>query len=240
MRNWTHEFGNLWQPTISGLQAFGAQPATSQESATEAQRESELRRALWADCIDDCAGAECLLRLGANRWRSDATLHAHSERVANLALGLGQRIKLADRELQSLQTAALLHDCGKLALDPHVLGKPGALDAGEWNHVQQHPACGTRLLERFAFLRHALPGVRSHHERWDGSGYGEGLRGEEIPLVARIIALCDVFDALTHARSYNGAQTKKKALRILCEGSATHFDPILCDHFVALQSRAVH
>jgi len=236
MRSWIHDYGNLWQPTMCGLHAQGI----AVQMGGAAVRECELRQALWADRIDDAAGAECLQLLGAGRWRGDATLHAHSERVARLASQLGRRIGLASRELTSLQSAALLHDCGKLALDPAVLGKPGALDGCEWKHIKQHPHCGTRLLQRFPFLADALAGVRHHHERWDGTGYGEGLRGEAIPLAARIIALCDAFDALTHARPYDVAQSRTSALARLREGQGTHFDPALCGEFVGMVTRVAH
>lgn len=235
MRTWTNEYGNLWHPTIQGLRAFGARGG-----ARDARQENELRDALWAEAFDDRVGAECLLRLSANRWLGDKTLHAHSERVASLALRLGRRVGLEKAELRTLQSAALLHDCGKLALDPAVLGKSGALDKAEWKQMQQHPYRGTQLLERFPFLHEALPGVRSHHERWDGSGYGEGLRGEAIPLAARIISLCDVFDALTCLRSYREAYSAQAALGLIREGSGAHFDPALCGHFVAMQGGAVH
>lgn len=231
MRNWIDGYGDLWQPTMKGLKEYGV---TARSVYIRTRRECELRTALWTDCIDEAGGAECLLRMRSGCWQGDRTLRAHSERVASLALCLGRCIGLERRELATLQSAALLHDCGKLALDPAVLGKPGALDCGEWTQMKQHPRCGTQLLQRFPFLTDALPGVRSHHERWDGSGYGEGLRGEAIPLAARIIALCDVFDALTNTRSYNEALTRRDALAVIREGRGSHFDPALCDPFVRM------
>jgi HD-GYP domain-containing protein (c-di-GMP phosphodiesterase class II) len=168
----------------------------------------------------------------------DKTLHSHSERVAMASLRLGRRIGLSSSQLHSLHLAALLHDCGKLALDPKVLNKHNPLNEEEWAQIKTHPRRGESLLLRLPFVRDALPGVRFHHERWDGSGYPDGLKGEEIPLAARIIGLCDAFDAMTQMRPYHAPMSIEFARDIVRKESGSHFDPMLVSAFLAPKTAA--
>jgi len=127
----------------------------------------------------------------------------HSERVGTLARSVGVEFALGPAELEALHWAGLLHDIGKLAVAEAILNKPGRLTAPEWDEVKRHPSVGGDLLRTISSgLDPVAAAVRAHHERWDGSGYPDGLAGRNIPLAGRIIAVADVYDALTHPRSY--------------------------------------
>jgi len=152
-------------------------------------------------------------------------LHDHLSGVATLANALGEALGLATEELDDLYLAAQLHDIGKLAIPDAVLHKPGPLDDGEWAFIRQHTIVGQRILDASPTLRRIGLLVRGTHERWDGTGYPDGLRGEDIPLAARIIAVCDAFDAITSKRPYASARTTEVALAELHRCAREQFDP---------------
>ena len=136
----------------------------------------------------------------------------HSERVSAISVAIGRQMGLADEQLEVLRLGALLHDIGKIGISDAVLRKPGALTAGEFELIKQHPALGARILRSVPFLAPHLPIVELHHERPDGKGYPHGLRGDEIPLLARIAHVADAFDAITSARAYRPARGSGDAL----------------------------
>ena len=170
----------------------------------------------------------------------DAYTHGHSARVAELAVHLGQRLGLGPAALRSLAEGAYLHDVGKVGIPDHVLNKPGALSEEERAWIQQHPVVGSDIVGRAPSLRGALEVIRQHHERFDGHGYPDGLAGEQISLAARIVAVVDVWDALTSDRAYRPAWPPDRALRHLVAGRATHFDPHCLDAFLALMTERGH
>jgi diguanylate cyclase (GGDEF)-like protein len=161
-------------------------------------------------------------------------LHAHLDGVAALAFGVGQRLGLEQRELDELSRAAQLHDLGKVAVPDEILRKPGGLDAGEWEFIHQHTVVGERILRASPALRGAAAIVRSSHERWDGTGYPDGLAGEAIPLASRIVCACDAFEAMTTTRPYREARTIESALAELERCSGTQFDPTVVGALVKL------
>ena len=158
----------------------------------------------------------------------------HSLRVAYYATTLGQRLGLGEVELQMLQWAALLHDVGKIGIRDNVLKKEGKLTPEEFGHIKEHPVRSFKVVQEVPQLLQALDGILHHHERYDGSGYPAGLKGEEIPLQARIIQIADVFDALTSNRSYRQAFDWQRALDILQEEAGKTVDPQLQKTFDAL------
>jgi diguanylate cyclase (GGDEF)-like protein len=168
--------------------------------------------------------------------RERGTEH-HSQRVAELCVMVGRALGLAEEELQALDLAALLHDVGYIGVPERILSKPGPLTAAEWAHVREHTVLGERILES-AGLGPALPWIRSHHERWDGSGYPDGLASEGIPLQARILAVCDSFDAMTHDRSFRQAMTKQAALQEIDLNMGIQFDPRVAEAFIRVISAA--
>lgn len=159
--------------------------------------------------------------------QKDEYTSGHSTRVGIYATMLGRELELDHAALQMLEWAALLHDVGKIGIRDEVLKKPGRLAREEFQHVKEHPVRSNRVVRQIPQLADALPGVTHHHEHWDGSGYPEGLAGEQIPLQARIIQVADIFDALTSTRSYRKAFDWPKALSILSEEAGQTVDPHL-------------
>ena len=144
--------------------------------------------------------------------RKDEGTSGHSRRLSYYSLRLGVALHLASAELQALQIGGVVHDIGKLAVPDSILHKPAALTSSEWMIMRQHPIVGEHLAARIPSLRPALPIIRHHHERWDGSGYPDHLAGDRIPLLARIVQIVDVFDALTTSRPYKPAWSTAQAL----------------------------
>jgi HD-GYP domain-containing protein (c-di-GMP phosphodiesterase class II) len=157
----------------------------------------------------------------------------HSDRVRRVAVGLARRVGLQGVALRNLSFGALLHDIGKLALPDAILIKPGKLDDEEMAVMRTHPRIGYELLQRVTFLRGAGDIPYSHHERWDGGGYPQGLRGEAIPLAARIFSVVDVWDALISPRVYKPAWPEVDVLDYLRSGAGSQFDPALVALFLA-------
>lgn len=162
----------------------------------------------------------------------DPYLEGHSRSVMRHALSVGQQIGFYPKQLEALRRAALLHDVGKIGIPDAVLKKQGPLDQTEWNQMREHPEVGFRILSGLEYLGEALPGIRHHHERYDGQGYPSGLAGSDIPLIARILSVCDSFDAMTSDRTYRPAMSKERAVCELLEGGGTQFDPQVVDFFI--------
>ncbi len=164
-----------------------------------------------------------------SRWTA-----GHSERVTRLALVMGERLG-ADKEfLDMIRIGGLLHDIGKLAIPESILDKPGKLTDEEYGQIKDHPLRGDRILRDIPGLDEARRAVRNHHERWDGKGYPDGLGGEKIPRIARIISICDVYDAVTEDRPYRKGFTSGETRAFMKEARGTMFDPELLDIFIAL------
>jgi len=157
----------------------------------------------------------------------------HSLRVARLAVRMGQRLGLEATVLEVLRTGALLHDIGRIAVPDEVWLKTAALDADERDRVQQHVVLGARILESAPFLERERQIVRHHHERWDGKGYPDGLTGDEIPMLARIVGVCDAYEALTSKRPWRTARSRDEALAVLTAGAGTEYDPALVQALAA-------
>jgi PAS domain S-box-containing protein/putative nucleotidyltransferase with HDIG domain len=157
----------------------------------------------------------------------------HTMRVTALTLNLARHMKVPENELVQIKRGALLHDIGKLGVPDNILLKPGKLTDEEWRVMRQHPALAQQMLASIEFLKPALDIPYCHHEKWDGSGYPCGLKGEEIPFAARIFAVADVWDALTSDRPYRAAWTKSQALEFIGQESGKHFDPDIAQVFLA-------
>ncbi|MEZ5402489.1 MAG: diguanylate cyclase [Bryobacteraceae bacterium] len=155
----------------------------------------------------------------------DAGAHEHLHRMQVFSLAIGQELGMGPAALEALRAAALLHDIGKLAVPEHIVSKPGKLTPEEFEKMKIHPGVGAGILERVRFPYPVAPLVAAHHERWDGTGYPLGLRGEEIPLGARILAAVDTYDALISERSYRAAMSPSEAMRRIVEQTGSAFDP---------------
>jgi len=158
----------------------------------------------------------------------------HSDRVTAYALALGRRIGLDAVQLEQLERGGLLHDIGKIGVSAEILDKPGKLTADEWEIMKSHTTLGGRILEPILRYADIQPIVLYHHEKFDGTGYPVGLRGEAIPLLARVLSVADVYDALTSERPYRPGMTRERALSIIEEDAGTHFDPRIAQGFLAM------
>ncbi|MCL5428484.1 MAG: GAF domain-containing protein [Chloroflexi bacterium] len=164
----------------------------------------------------------------------DQETEGHSQRVAELALEVAKGMGLSAAQLVHFRRGALLHDIGKMGVPDHILFKPGKLTDEDWKIMKQHTVFARDMLRGISYLKDALEIPYSHHERWDGSGYPLGLKGEEIPLAARIFAVADVYDALTSDRPYRKAWTKEQATAYIQEQSGKHFDSNVVQTFFKL------
>lgn len=209
---------------------------------TGSSREIDALAAAFNELIRGLSSAEAETRaayLGAIRALAaaldarDPYTAGHSERVSVLSLLIGREMKLSAAELDVLRLGALLHDIGKIGLPDEVLRKPGALTTEEFEQIKRHPVLGARILRQVPFFAPHLPIVELHHERPDGSGYPFGLKGEEIPLAARIVHVADAFDAMTSARAYRPARGRAIAVVELQQYAGTQFDAAAVDALLA-------
>lgn len=160
----------------------------------------------------------------------------HSQRVSILCEKMAEVLGLSQQKINELKTVGLLHDIGKIALDENILNKPGKLTEKEWNEIKRHPEIGYRILSTVKEMSEMAEYVLSHHERWDGKGYPRGLKGEEIPIESRIIAIVDAYDALISERAYKKELSKEEALKEIIRCSGQQFDSKIAYVFVALMS----
>ena len=161
----------------------------------------------------------------------DPYTQGHSERVARLGYEIAKILGISETACQEIYLAGLLHDLGKIGVPDHILHKAGALTDEEFAVIKQHPEIGHRIIERLGKLHFVLPGVLYHHERWDGKGYPHGLKQESIPLMARILAVADSFDAMTSSRPYRGAMPIEKAAAVIRGGAGHQWDTAIVDCF---------
>jgi diguanylate cyclase (GGDEF)-like protein/putative nucleotidyltransferase with HDIG domain len=162
----------------------------------------------------------------------DQTSHCHVRRVQIYAAGMGEVFGLSLDEIAALKAGALLHDIGKLAVPPHILNKPGPLTHAEFEKMKIHTVVGAQLLGRVDFPYPVIPIIRHHHEQWDGRGYPDRLRGEQIPITARIISVVDCFDSVREDRPFRRSMTLEEATALLRRGAGIHFDPNVVEQFI--------
>lgn len=162
----------------------------------------------------------------------DDVTHDHIQRVKLFAKRMGELAGLTDLEIEALKAGALLHDIGKIGVPAYILNKPGKLTEHEFEQMKMHTIIGADMLSNVDFRYPVVPIVRHHHERWDGRGYPDGLRGDEIPITARILTVADCFDAVREDRQYRKAMTREQAISLLKEGSGTVFDPTVVGVFL--------
>ena len=164
----------------------------------------------------------------------DAYTEGHSERVAIYSAQLARALGLEEGEVESIRKIALMHDIGKIGVTDNVLNKPGRLDDDEFEHMKLHTVIGGEIVKDINTIPGIYAGVRNHHERYDGSGYPDGLKGEEIPYIARIIAVADSFDAMTSNRVYRKHLDRQTVMSELERGAGTQFDPVIARKMIEL------
>ncbi|MFO7773559.1 MAG: response regulator [Dehalococcoidia bacterium] len=199
-----------------------------------AERTAELRQALGKIKL---ASLDTIYRLARAAEYRDADTGAHIQRIGRYSAAIAREMGSGENEVEHVLYAAPMHDVGKIAIPDRILLKPGSLDADDWEIMKKHTIIGAEILQGSdaEFIRLAEVIALTHHETWDGSGYPRGLRATEIPLAGRIVAIADVFDALTSLRPYKGPFSVKESLDIVREGRGNHFDPDVVDAFFAIQ-----
>jgi putative nucleotidyltransferase with HDIG domain len=161
----------------------------------------------------------------------------HAEEMVSLVLKIGKEIGLSKEMLNNLERGATLHDIGKIGISDSILRKKSKLTPEEYEIIKMHPKIGAEIIRAIHFLKEVVPVVLHHHERWDGKGYPSGLKAREIPLLARVVCIADVYQALISDRPYRKAYSKKEALEILKKEAGTHFDKDLVDILIRLESK---
>ena len=187
----------------------------------ETSRPQELSGSDFFGVLDSAA-AGLILRMLAQR---DADTYAHSERVSRLVLRMGEELYLTPDELETLRLGALLHDIGKISVNLGILNKPSKLESHEFALVKNHTVLGFEFLQHMPGLERFAPIARSHHERFDGNGYPDNLRGEQIPFLARIVAVADSLDVMLNGRVYQKRRTPRDIVLEISRNVGTHFDP---------------
>ena len=180
------------------------------------------------------ANLQIMAVLGAAISKRDNETNSHNYRVTLYALAMGEALRLDDTQMAALLKGSFLHDVGKIGISDNILLKPDSLSDEEYTQMKKHVLYGQEIIARSPWLSDASDVLTYHHEKYDGTGYMKGLKGEEIPLNARIFAIVDVFDALTSSRPYKDAFSYDKSLQILKEKSGTHFDPTLLALFIKI------
>jgi putative nucleotidyltransferase with HDIG domain len=224
--------GALWMhipesrgKNFSNIQLLANQAAVSLERVNllaESRRQAKEIKAAYDEL--EKSYDQTLKALMSALDARDRETEGHSMRVSRLACMLGEKIGLSGEQLKALERGALLHDIGKIGISDTILHKPGKLTDDEWKVMRMHPDIGMRIVERIPFLEESMSVVRYHHERWDGSGYPLGIKGDDIPIHARIFAVVDVFDALTSTRGYRTKSSPDEAMQYLWEHADVLFD----------------
>jgi putative two-component system response regulator len=220
----------------SGALDFVSKPVSIKQLARRIEQNRarvERDRLRVVQCTDDVLDGTLRALVRAVDAK-DPNTACHSERVTRLAIRLGEAIHLSPPRLRVLEFAALLHDVGKIGVPDQILRKPGRLDESEWAAIKEHPGRSAEIVGEVGHLAEVAAILRHHHERVDGGGYPDGLAGTAIPTLSRIIAIADVYEALTSRRSYRGAMSPSEARAIIHEGLGTHFDRQLGELFLAL------
>jgi putative nucleotidyltransferase with HDIG domain len=164
----------------------------------------------------------------------DPYVYGHSRRVNTYAVALAEKIGLSPDEVSAVSTAALLHDIGKIGIPDEVLNKKAKLTAENWEAIKAHPRLGTNIVCNIPQLVRCADSILYHHERWDGTGYPEGLKGDQIPLGSRILSIADSFEAMSSARPYRPALSREEVMEELRKGAGTQFDPNLVQIFIGI------
>ncbi len=206
----------------------------------ELESEVALRTAELAKALEliKSTSLETIYRLSVASEYKDEDTGAHVRRMSRYSAAVARQIGMDEAEVETILYSASMHDLGKIGIPDSILRKPGPLDAAEWIIMKQHTLIGAEILKesQASFIQLGETIARYHHEKWDGSGYPFQLRGTQIPLVGRVAAIADVFDALTSERPYKKSFSVERSLAIIAEGRGSHFDPDVVDAFMAIEA----
>lgn len=207
-----------------GADDYLVKPVSREELLTTIRSRLLRSQQLLLAQLQNSYEASLILLANAIELRDEYT-RGHVERVMHFATLLGREMDWPEAQGNVLQFGSILHDVGKIHIRERILQKPGPLSTDEWGEMKQHPVIGAELVKDIPYLAPALPVIRSHHERWDGEGYPEGLAGKDIPQAARIVAVADSLDAMTTSRVYKEARSGSDAYNEILAGSGTRYDP---------------
>jgi GAF domain-containing protein len=230
-----HEIRGYKSGSPADLQTLANQAALALERAillVESRRQAHEIEAAYRELEQGYDNT--LVALMSALDARDRETEGHSARVSQLAVRLGEALKLPAQQLKALERGSLLHDIGKIGISDNILHKPGPLNEKEWASMRLHPDIGARIVEGIPFLQETLPVIRYHQERWNGSGYPIGLKGTDIPALARVFAVVDAFDALTSNRPYREKISTEEAIAYLRSESGNLFDPEIVAAFESL------
>jgi putative two-component system response regulator len=220
-----------------GVEDHLIKPVDRQELVTTVRSRLERSQQLMLAELQQAYEASLIMLANAIELR-DRYTRGHVERVMTYAMRMAERFGWQEPELSALRFGAILHDIGKIYIRESILSKAGPLTPEEWAEMKQHTVIGAELLKGIPYLVGAIPVVRSHHERWDGLGYPDGLNGEAIPMGARIVAVVDCFDAMTTDRIYHAASSPDEAIAEIRSGAGTRYDPVVVEVFLAIMDEA--
>jgi len=207
-----------------GVEDYLVKPMTRAELITTVRSRLTRSQQLLLAQLEQAYEASLIMLANAIELRDHYT-RGHVERVRNHAVAIAQQLGWTDGHTNHLAYGSILHDIGKIHIMESVLSKPGPLDDAEWDEMKKHPVIGAEMVKNISYLLPAIPIIRHHHERWDGTGYPDGLKGEHIPMAARIVAVADSLDAMITSRTYREALTPDEAYGEILRSSGTHFDP---------------
>ena len=213
-----------------GVEDHLIKPVDRQELVTTVRSRLERSQQLMLAEMQQAYEASLIMLANAIELRDHYT-RGHVERVRNHAVAIAQQLGWTDGHTNHLAYGSILHDIGKIHIMESVLSKPGPLDETEWNEMKKHPVIGAEMVKNISYLLPAIPIIRHHHERWDGTGYPDGLKGEHIPMAARIVAVADSLDAMITSRTYREALTPDEAYEEIQRSGGTHFDPAVVAAF---------
>ncbi|TAN32430.1 response regulator [bacterium] len=213
----------------SGADDFMTKPVERVELVARVR--SALRLKALYNTLD--SAEQVIFALAAAVEAKDAFTERHTQRVGESARHVGRRLGLPEVALDALYRGGIIHDIGKIGVPDAILLKPGPLDGLETARMQAHPAIGESIVRPLHSGSSLLPIIRHHHERYDGRGYPDGLRGQEIPRLARIVSVCDAYDALVNDRPYRARRSVEEAVAVLVDGAGTQWDPEMVDLFAS-------
>jgi len=216
-----------------GVEDYLIKPVDRQELVTTVRSRLDRSRQIMLAQLQQAYEASLIMLANAIELRDHYT-RGHVERVMKYSILIARHLGWSSIQIQALRFGSILHDIGKIYIGENILRKEGPLDPKEWGQMRLHTSIGAELLQSIPYLDSAIPIIRHHHERWDGSGYPDGLAGEEIPLGARIVAVADSFDAMTTMRVYQEPCTPQAALEEIISGRGAHYDPAIVDAFLAV------
>lgn len=215
-----------------GVEDYLVKPINHQELLTTIRSRLARSQQLLLAQLQQAYELSLIMLSNAIELRDEYT-RGHVERVLQYSVILARRMNYPVSQMSALQFGSILHDIGKIHIRENILRKPGPLEVDEWDEMKQHPVIGADLVKNIPYLRPAIPVIRHHHERWNGSGYPDGLAGRAIPMAARIVAVADSLDAMTTNRVYHAACSLPQAYERVINGRGTQYDPDVVDAFQA-------